>query len=335
MLSILIVGMGASLGREGAPKQTGAVVANALADRVQLSDEARRLLVACGAGAGMAAAYGVPLGGALFALEVLRGQLALRFVLPALVTTLIATGVSWMFLPDAPTYEIPAYPGSVSSAAWALLAAPIIGVVSVGYVRAVAWVDRHRPRGRWAIAAPVLALGLLGTVSIAFPQLLGNGRDVAQLAFTGQVAPLLLLALVVLKPAAILLCLGGGAPGGLFTPSLAFGALLGGVLGIPWSMLWPGVPPGLFAILGAGAMLAATTQGPISTVVLMMELTGHARDFIVPMLLAVATGHLGCPHDRAALDLRRPPQRRRGAAAPAATRASGFQIIGISRCQQS
>jgi H+/Cl- antiporter ClcA len=78
VLSVIIVGMGASLGREGAPKQAGAVFANALSDRGRLSDEQRRLLVACGAGAGMAAAYGVPLGGALFAIEVLRGVLSLR-----------------------------------------------------------------------------------------------------------------------------------------------------------------------------------------------------------------------------------------------------------------
>lgn len=114
----------------------------------------------------------------------------------------------------------------------------------------------------------------------------------AQLAFTGQVAPYLLVALLLLKPVATLLCLGGGAPGGLFTPSLAFGALLGGALGLPWSYLWPGVPPGLFAVLGAGAMLAATTQGPISTVVLLMELTGQARSFIVPLLLVVAIATL-------------------------------------------
>src|SRR5271168_3720463 len=82
-LSVVVVGMGAPLGREGAPKQAGAVVANALADRAALTDEQRRLLVACGAGAGMAAAYGVPLGGALFAVEVLRGVLALRLILPA------------------------------------------------------------------------------------------------------------------------------------------------------------------------------------------------------------------------------------------------------------
>lgn len=292
VLSVLIVGMGASLGREGAPKQAGAVIANALSDRARLPDDARRLLVACGAGAGMAAAYGVPLGGALFALEVLRGELALRFVLPALVTSLVATGVSWAFLPDAPTYAIPAYPGSVSSAAWALLAGPIAGVVSVAYVRAVAWADRHRPQGGRRLAAPVLALTVLGIASTAFPQLLGNGRDVAQQAFTGQLAPFLLLALLLLKPAATLLCLGSGAPGGLFTPSLALGALLGGALGYPWSYLWPGVPAGSFAVLGAAAVLAATTQGPISTVVLMMELTGQARASIVPMLLIVAIATL-------------------------------------------
>jgi chloride channel protein, CIC family len=249
VLSVVVVGMGASLGREGAPKQAGAVVANAASDRARLFDDERRLLVACGAGAGLAAAYGVPLGGALFALEVLRGHLALRFVLPALVTSLTATGVAWAFLPDAPAYAIPAYAGSFSVAAWALVAGPIAGLVSVLFVRAVAWADHHRPQGWWRVAAPALALGLLGAASIVFPQLLGNGRDVAALAFAGQLTPLLLLVLLPLKPAASLLCLGSGVPGGLFTPSLALGALLGGVLGYPWSLLWPGVPPGLFAVL--------------------------------------------------------------------------------------
>jgi H+/Cl- antiporter ClcA len=132
-----------------------------------------------------------------------------------------------------------------------------------------------------------VGLGLLGLVSIWFPQILGNGKDISQLAFTNQVAPLLILALLFLKPAAIVLCMRCGAPGGLFTPSLTVGALLGAALGYTWSWIWPGVPPGLFAIIGAGAILAATTQGPISTVVLMMELTGQYRSFLLPLLLAV------------------------------------------------
>ncbi|MGA2563723.1 MAG: chloride channel protein [Steroidobacteraceae bacterium] len=109
VLSVLLVGMGTSMGREGAPKQAGAVIANSLSDKAGLNDEQRRLLVACGAGAGMAAAYGVPLGGALFALEVLRGVLALRLILPALLASAVATAVAWIALPDAPTYLIPAY----------------------------------------------------------------------------------------------------------------------------------------------------------------------------------------------------------------------------------
>jgi H+/Cl- antiporter ClcA len=158
LLSVVVVGMGASLGREGAPKQVGAVVANALADRGKLSDEQRRLLVACGAGAGMAGAYGVPLGGALFALEVLRGELALRLVLPALMASLIATGVAWAALPDAPTYPIPSYVSSLSVCCWALLAGPLAGIASVGYVKMIpgrtgaphaAGADWSRPLWYW------------------------------------------------------------------------------------------------------------------------------------------------------------------------------------------
>ncbi len=292
LLSVVIVGMGVSLGREGAPKQAGAVLANFFSDRAHLSDEQRRLLVACGAGAGMSAAYGVPLGGALFALEVMRGMLALRYVLPALFASLVATAVSWVALPDAPTYLIPAYPSSNSCVIWALLAGPIAGVASVGYVRAITWADRNKPQGWRRLTAPLLGLGLLGAVSIPFPQLLGNGKDISQLAFANQVAPWLLVTLLVLKPAATVLCVGCGAPGGLFTPSLTVGALLGAVLGHMWSWFWPGVPPGLFALLGAAAVLAATTQGPISTVVLIMELTGRDRSFILPLLLACATATL-------------------------------------------
>jgi H+/Cl- antiporter ClcA len=292
LLSVVIVGMGVSLGREGAPKQAGAVIANFFSTRGCLSDEQRRLLVACGAGAGMAAAYGVPLGGALFSLEVMRGVLALRYVLPALFASVVATAVSWVALPDAPTYLIPVYPSSTSCVVWALVAGPIAGLASVGYVRIVTWADRNKPQGWRRLTAPLLGLGLLGAVSIWFPQLLGNGKDISQLAFTNHVAPALLLILLVLKPAATVLCVGSGAPGGLFTPSLTVGALLGAVLGHAWSWFWPGVPPGLFAVIGAAAVLAATTQGPISTVVLMMELTGRDRSFIVPLLLAVATATL-------------------------------------------
>ncbi len=285
-LSVVVVGMGVSLGREGAPKQAGSVFANFFSDLTKLSDDQRRLLVACGAGAGMAAAYGVPLGGALFAIEVVRGALALRFILPALLCSCVATAVAWILLPNAPTYLIPTYPDSHMSLLFAVFCGLAAGPFSVLYVRVVRWAERNKPSGWQRIVRPIFGLTLLGIAAVRFPQILGNGRDVSQMLFAGAVPLALAAMLLVLKPAAITLCIGSGVPGGLFTPSLTSGALLGSVLGYLWSFVFPQMPVGLCGLLGAGAVLSATTQGPVSTIVLMMELTGQGRSFVLPMLLA-------------------------------------------------
>ena len=286
-LSVVLVGMGVSLGREGAPKQAGAVFANFFSDLTRLSDDQRRLLVACGAGAGMAAAYGVPLGGALFAIEVVRGALALRFILPALLCSAVATASAWILLPNAPTYDLPAYPDSRLSLLFAIFCGLAAGPFSVLYVRLVRWAEHSKSSGWHRIVRPIFGLALLGIIAIRLPQLLGNGRDVSQLLFAGAVPFALAALLLVLKPAAILLCIESGVPGGLFTPSLTSGALLGSVLGYLWSFVFPAVPVGLCGFLGAGAVLSATTQGPVSTVILMMEMTGQGRSFVLPLLIAV------------------------------------------------
>ena len=251
-LSVVLVGMGVSLGREGAPKQAGAVFGNFFSDLTRLSDDQRRLLVACGVGAGMAAAYGVPLGGALFAIEVVRGALALRFILPALLCSAVATALAWTLLPNAPTYEIPAYPDSRVSLVFAVVCGLAGGPFSVLFVRFVRWAERNRPSKWQRIVRPIFALALLGITATRFPQLLGNGRDVSQIVFAGAAPFALASLLLVLKPAAILLCIGSGVPGGLFTPSLTSGALLGSVLGYLWSFVFPPVPVGLCGFIGAG-----------------------------------------------------------------------------------
>ena len=110
---------------------------------------------------------------------------------------------------------------------------------------------------------------------------------VAQAMFRQPPATLALLVLLPVRPPCTVGSVASGAPGGLFTPSLAAGALMGGALGLLWLRIAPPADPGLCAILGAGAMLAATTQGPISSLVLMMELTGQARLFALPMLIAI------------------------------------------------
>jgi H+/Cl- antiporter ClcA len=286
VLSTIIVGMGTSLGREGAPKHAGAVFGNLAASLQKLSDEQRRLLVAIGAGAGMAAVYSVPLGGAIFALEVLRGALALRLVLPALAATTIATQVAVVVIPNAPIYSVPAYVITPQTFLWTVLASPLIGLWSVGFVRTIAWADRVRPAKWQRLAAlPLVFLGV-GVLSIPFPELLGNGQDVAQALFRQPLAPLAILVLLPVRPLSTVAMIASGAPGG-FTPSLAAGALAGGALGMLWIQIFPAGDVGLFALLGAGAMLSATTQGPISSLILMMELTGEARQFALPMLVAI------------------------------------------------
>jgi len=165
-------------------------------------------------------------------------------------------------------------------------------VMSVAYVQMITWAERHKPDGWRRFLEPLVVMGALGAASIWYPQVLGNGKDVSQLAFVGGVGALLALVLFFLKPAATGLCMKSGAPGGLFTPSLTFGAMLGALLGHGWAMLFPGLPVGLCALLGASAVIAATTQGPISAIVLMMELTGRDRSFALPMLLVVTMATL-------------------------------------------
>jgi chloride channel protein, CIC family len=117
-------------------------------------------------------------------------------------------------------------------------------LAAVVWVRLIVRVHDLRPSGRGRLIAPNLILTGLGVISIAYPQLLGNGKDTVQLAVTGGLAVGTLAVLVVLKPIVTAACLGSGAPGGLFTPTLTYGVLLGGLLGSAWTLLWPGEASG-------------------------------------------------------------------------------------------
>lgn len=292
VLSIVAVGLGASVGREGALKQAGAAAGSRLADWARVPHAQRRLLAACGAGAGMAAAYNVPFGGGLFALEVLLGTMALPLVLPALAASLTGAAVSWIWLPHAPAYDVPTY----SLHPIDLLAAGIIGlaagVASATYVKLIVGADARKPRKHLLIAAPILVLTAVGLASIVWPQLPGNGRDIVQNAFRGEMGAGLVAILLVLRPLATAICLGSGTPGGLFTPTMTFGALLGALLGHGWIRLHPGSDPGLYAILGSIAVLAASTQAPISALAMAIDLTHRIDALLVPLMVAVAVATL-------------------------------------------
>ncbi|UIJ33743.1 chloride channel protein [Allobranchiibius sp. GilTou73] len=289
VISEVVIGLGASLGREAAPKLMGAVSGNVLAEWARLTPAQRRLLVACGGGAGLAAVYNVPLGGALFTAEILVGAINLPTMLPAVVCSAVATSTAWIFLPQHPTYvDIPQYAFALRLLVWALVAGVVIGLASAGYVRLIGHVSHLQATGRRALIAPLIAFAILGLLALAYPQLYGNGKGMAHDAFLGSGTLTLLLALAVLKPAVTLLCLGSGASGGLFTPVMSTGAVAGGFLGLAWNHLWPGSPVGAYAIIGAAAMIGASMQAPLAAVTLILELTHSGFALMVPILIATA-----------------------------------------------
>ncbi len=286
-LSEVVIGMGASIGREAAPKLMGGASGSFVASWFKLSPAQRRLLVACGGGAGLAAVYNVPIGGALFTAEVLYGSLSLPVVLPALAATLIATFTGWLYLPRTATYiDVARYHFSAALMVWSVLAGVVIGLLTVLYVRMIGWSSHHRASGLtifWTMPLVFVGVGVLG---IWYPDLFGNGKDMAHEAFLGVGSVGLLFALFALKPVVTALTLGSGAGGGVFTPFLSTGAVLGGFLGIVWSSVWPGTPVGAYALVGAAAMVGASMQAPLAGLVLVIELTHGGFDIAIPMITA-------------------------------------------------
>ncbi len=291
LVSIVSVGMGASLGREGALVSAGAASGSFLATRFGIEERQARVLVACGAASGIAAAYDVPIGGALFGLEVLLGSFALELLGPIVVSCVVATAVSRTIPGVHAEYVIPDYqllrPWEV---VLGLGLAPLFGLASVIYVRVMGWVEVQLERlPRWVQPAlPPVALGLVGVAAIRWPPLLGNGFDTVHDILLGSLPLEALLVLPFLKLAASAISAGAGVPGGLFTPSLFYGAALGGAAGELLARVFPGAaPPGAMALVGMAAVLAGTTHAAVSSVLIIFEMTGD-YGVILPLMVTAA-----------------------------------------------
>ncbi len=297
LVSEVVIGLGASIGREAAPKLMGGVSGSVTSHWFNLSSAQKRLLVACGGGAGLACVYNVPLGVAIFTAEVLYGSFALPVVLPALATSLIATTVAWLYLPRAATYtDIPQYRFSASVMVWSIVAGVLIGALALLYIRLIAYASHFRAKGANVLWMMPLAFGILGVIGIWYPQLFGNGKDMAHDAFLGFGGIGLFFALFALKPLVTALMLGSGAAGGVFTPFLATGALFGAFFGAVWLHMWPGTPLGAFALVGAAAMIGSSMQAPLAGLVLVLEFTHSGFSLMIPMMVATGIATLCVRH---------------------------------------
>lgn len=288
LLQIVTVALGSPLGREVAPREIGAAVAGWLSRRAGLTIEESRILIACGAGAGLAAVYNVPLAGALFVLEVLLGSFSLSAVLPALVTSAIAARIAWIGLGDAVQYPVMPFAINGSLLVWSVLAGPVFGVAAYGFTRLATAMTAKSPRD-WRLMPSALAVFIgIGILAIGLPQLLGNGKGPIQLSLADDLSIGLAMTLLLLRTLVTLAALRAGAKGGMLTPGMTIGALLATVIGGLWTMMWPGEPLGAFALVGAGAFLASSMKMPLTAIALILEFTHAPQDVLFPVIFAVS-----------------------------------------------
>ena len=222
------------------------------------------------------------------ALEALLGSLELSASIPALTTSAIAAYVAWIGLGDETPYVVTNLAISPSLVLWSIAMGPVFGLAGDWFARAAGSARAAAPRDRRLFIRCMIVFPAIGIIPAWYPQILGNGKGIAQLAFSGETTVALAVVLLLIRVTIPLGSLAAGAAGGLMTPSIAIGALLAILTGQAWNAVWPDNPSGAFAVVGAAAFLASSTKMPLTAVALLMEFTRIDHDFLIPMVLAVA-----------------------------------------------
>ncbi len=307
--SVITVGTGGSLGREGPMIRLGAMISTWLAARWGVAPHRIKILCGCGAAAGLAAAYNIPVGGAVFAMEVILGNFALEIFGPIVASAVISTLIARTTSGDVPRYVAL---GDHLSSGWEILACAGLGLigafVSVAFVRAVRG-GRHlfaSLRGVPQWLRPALGMAAVGGLAVLAPQVLSGGYETIHAALRGELEGVLgagawdggvslqvFLALGAAKLLATALTAGSGNAGGLFTPSLFVGAMTGGAYGWLLASLWPATTGGYgaYAAVGMAAITAGTSHAPISAILILFEFTGN-YDLILPLMVAAIVSGL-------------------------------------------
>ena len=290
LLQIFIVGTGMSIGREVAPRELGAMFGQRFARWVRLDVKDTRMLVAITAAAGLAGVYNAPLAGTFFAVEILLADVTLETVSLAFACSALASWVASLVKGTHTFYLIGEADGLFTPdyMVFALVAGLMLGAAGALFRRGSQWAERNKPSGAGILWMMPLAGLLTGVVAIAVPQVMGNGRATAQLSFSSKadlaVIPVLLLSFVA-KAIVTLLTIRSGA---VLQPGIALGASGGAMLGILWMQMFHTNSIGMYALLGACALLAASQQAPLMAICLVMELADAPINLFVPIGFAVA-----------------------------------------------
>ncbi len=291
LVSAVSLGAGASAGREGPVVHLGATLASVLVDLFKFSHAARRTLLACGVAAAVSASFNAPIAGVLFAHEVILAHYGMRAFVPIVISSVGATVIARIHLGDFPAFIIPQY--SITSY-WEFPAFALLGLTCAGVAIAFQFAIVASQRVSETVdvplwTRPVIGGLMVGGIAIWFPQILGVGYDATDAALKQQFPLYLLLTLLVLKTIATAITLASRFGGGVFSPSLYLGAMCGGAFGIMAASIFPDVASshGLYAIIGMGAVTAAVLGAPISTTLIVFELTG-GYEMTLALLLAIS-----------------------------------------------
>lgn len=292
--SFFSIGSGGSIGREGPLVQLAATVASKIGMWTQAPGPRLRLLVACGAAAGIATAYNAPIAGALFVAEVVLGSIAMESFGPLIVASVVSDATSRHFLGFGPVYQVPHV---TFGASWELACYALLGVL-LGHAAPTYLELLERARRLFRrLGLPqylTLAIGglIVGLISVVMPQVCGNGYSVVNDMLNNQFTLGLIGVLIVAKLVATSATVGSGAVGGILTPTLFMGAAMGELFGGLVHLAAPHSTSQLaaYAVVGMGGFLAATTHAPLTSILLIFEMTLN-YDVVLPLMLACVTGH--------------------------------------------
>lgn len=290
-MQVAIVGAGASVGKEGAPREVGALLAGRLGKVLSLTIKEQRVLIACGAGAGLAAVYQVPFASSLFVFETLGLSYRWKNVLLVLSSTYLATWVSQPIVGHGAIYHMSLIHWSTSSFLQAVLVALLITPLALAF-RFLAKQASRKRRKDWTIlwALPLAFMVLAGIVTF-YPIFMGNGQVLAQALLSSQPIPYLPLTLVV-KGLLVYLLLRNGTYGGTLTPSFALGIGAGYLVTLIFEAVGIHLDPALGMLLGATVFLGTTLQAPMTAIALSLGFTGQSWALILPLALSAGVSYV-------------------------------------------
>ena len=286
--ALFSIGSGGSIGREGPMVQLSAVVASLVGRWRNFTGPQLRLLVACGASAGIASAYNAPIAGSFFVAEIILGSIAMESLGPLAVSAVVATLTIRVLTAAQVLYKVPEFQ---LNSPWEMGPYVILGLVAgtlaPWFLRSLRQAEQFFISLRMPLVARLAFGGLaVGIIAINVPQVCGNGYTVVVDILNGRLIWTVLLGIFACKWLATMASFGSGAPGGVFTPSLFMGASAGYLFGTAVHTVWPAgaADPRAFALVGMGAFLSAASRAPVMAVIMLFEMT-LSYDIILPLML--------------------------------------------------